>query len=56
MNLRAAAVRKRNVKDMGNAVNVLHIIKPINVIRNRTVNVRTAESPGEPVKGQVTSN
>jgi len=52
----AAAARKRNVKDMGSAVNVSHIIKLINVIGCRTVNEKAVETLEEPVKGQVTSN
>lgn len=44
MGQRRAPAKKRNVRDMGNAANVLHTIKPINVIRCHTVSAKVIET------------
>ncbi len=51
MDQKSAAAKKRSVNGMENAVNALHTIKQINVIRRRTVCVKAVEEAGAQIKG-----
>lgn len=51
MDQRSAAAKKRSANGMENALNALHTIKQINVIRRRTVRAKAVEVPGAQIKG-----